>query len=280
MSDLTLVKQLREMSGAGMMACKKALEECGDDIEKAFDFLRKSGALKAVSKADRATKEGFCCVVNNGNKVVIVKMNCETDFVAKNDKFTNLLEQSAKVALDEDIKSVEELSNRLKDNILEQIAVLGENITIGDVKVFELGNGESFSYYVHNKADGKDNIGKIVSLIIAKDNNNEASANLLKQINMHITAMSPVSLKEEDVGKDVIERELAVYREQVAQLNKPEDIAKKMVDGKLRKFFEENILLNQVFVIDNKTKIKDVIANFNKANGVNLEILSFCRMSV
>ena len=280
MSDLNLVKQLREMSGAGMMACKKALEECGNDLEKAFDFLRKSGALKAVSKSDRITKEGFCCIANNGNKVAIVKMNCETDFVAKNDKFISLLEQATQTTIEKTIKTAEELTAELKNTILEQIAVLGENITIGDVKLLEINSDESVSFYVHNKADNKDNIGKIVSLIVAKGNTNDASATLLKQINMHITAMSPVSLKEEDVSKEIIDRELAVYQEQVAQLNKPADIAKKMVDGKLRKFFEENTLLNQVFVIDNKTKIKDVLANFNKDNGTNLNILSFYRISV
>ena len=280
MSDLNLVKQLREMSGAGMMACKKALEECNNDIEKAFDFLRKSGALKAVSKADRITKEGFCCVASSGNKVAIVKMNCETDFVAKNDKFISLLEQATQTAINKTLKTADDLSAELKNTILEQIASLGENITIGDVKLIELNADETFSFYVHNKADSKDNIGKIVSLIVAKGNNNDASNNLLKQINMHITAMSPVSLREEDVSKDIVDRELAVYQEQVAQLNKPADIAKKMVDGKLRKFFEENTLLNQVFVIDNKTKIKDVLANFNKENGTNLDILSFYRISV
>lgn len=280
MGDLTLVKQLREMSGAGMMACKKALEECNNDVEQAFDFLRKSGALKAASKSDRITKEGFCCIVSNESRVALVKMNCETDFVAKNSKFISLLQHVSNVALEKKIASVEELSAEVKDDVLEQVAILGENITIGDVQLLDLKDGESISYYVHNKADGQENIGKIVSLIVATGNNNELASTLLKQLNMHITAMSPVALSEEDVGQEIIDREMAIYQEQVAQLNKPADIAKKMVEGKLRKFFEENVLLNQVFVIDNKTKIKDVIADFNSQNGSDLRVVLFRKLVV
>ena len=288
MSNLDLIKKLREESGAGILACQNALKESNNDYDKAYDILRKQGASKAMSKLDRATAEGLCCIVKNEGGFSIVKLNCETDFVAKNEKFQNLAKKIADVALLNNITNVEALlqqtheSRSVQDLITESIASIGENIVLSEVKTHRLNQDEVISYYVHNKIEGSDCLGAIVSTIIATgcSNNNEQAMQLLKQINMHITAMSPIALSEDQVDSEVISREKAIYEEQVSKLNKPANIAEKMIEGKLHKFFEEKVLLKQMFVLDNKNSVENVLANFNKDNNSQLKIISFDRVSI
>lgn len=286
MSGMELVKKLREASGAGILACQKALKECGDDYDKAFDLLRKQGIAKASSKADRETSEGLCCIDNNDNGYVIVKLSCETDFVAKNEKFQSLLSKITSIALNNKTKSVDDLLNInfegkiVKDLIAENIASIGENIVLSNVVYRGLSSGQSVVYYIHNKADNQDKIGRIVTATIAEGAQSEEAKVLLKNIDMHITAMSPLGLDESSVDSEIVEREKKIYEEQVSKLNKPADIAQKMIEGKLRKFYEENVLLNQMFVLDNKNSVKNVIANFNKENNSSLKILSFDRIAI
>ena len=283
---MELVKKLREETGAGILACQKALKETSDNYEEAVDLLRKQGIAKASSKADRVASEGLCGVVSNDSGIAVVKLNCETDFVAKNEKFQGLVEKIASVALETKSKDVEQLANQtvdgklVKDLITENIATIGENIVIGEVKVFELSSGQTANYYVHNQVEGNSKLGRIVSFVIANGAESDDAKVLLKQINMHITAMFPIALTEESVDKDVLAREKAIYEEQVAQLNKPAEISAKMVEGKIRKFFEEKVLLKQVFVMDNKRTIANVIADFNKENGSKLELIHFERISI
>ena len=288
MSNLDLIKKLREESGAGILACQNALKEANNDYNKAYDILRKQGASKAISKLDRATAEGLCCIAENENGFSIVKLNCETDFVAKNEKFQSLAAKIANIALLNNITNVEELLQQhyegksVKDLITESIASIGENIVLSEVRTHRLNKDEVVSYYVHNKIDGSDKLGMIVSAIIATGcpKNSEPTMQLLKQINMHITAMSPIALSADQVDTAVINREKAIYEEQVSKLNKPANIAEKMIEGKLHKFFEEKVLLKQMFVLDNKNSVEDVLVNFNKNNNTQLKIISFDRVSI
>ena len=286
MAGMELVKKLREASGAGILACQKALKECSDDYEKAFDLLRKQGVAKASSKADRETSEGLCCIEENNNGYAIVKLSCETDFVAKNEKFQNLLSKITKTALENKSSNVEKLldasvdGKSVKDLITEGIASIGENIVLSNVVYRELSNGKSAVYYVHNKADNQEKMGRIVTATIAEGADKDEAKTLLKNIDMHITAMSPLGLNEESVDAEVVAREKAIYEEQVSKLNKPAEIAQKMIEGKLRKFYEECVLLNQMFVLDNKNSVKNVIENFNKSNGTALKLISFDRVAI
>ena len=286
MGNLDLVKKLREETGAGILACQKALKETNDNYDNAVDLLRKQGATKALSKADRVASEGLCGVSIDKSGFAIVKLNCETDFVAKNEKFQKLLTTITEIALKTKSANIEDLisqnvdNRQVKDLITDGIATIGENIVIGDVKTYSFKEGESAVCYIHNKADGCENLGRIVALSIASGNNDEKSATLLKQIDMHIAAMSPIAISEDKIPADVILREKTIYEEQVAQLNKPTEIATKMVEGKLRKFYEENVLLKQMFVLDNKNSVKNVIDTFNKENNANLKLLSFERIAI
>lgn len=286
-SEMELVKKLRDELGAGFMACKKALTEANGDYDKAYDILRKQGASKALSKADRVANEGLCGYLMNDTGIVVVKLNCETDFVAKNEKFQALLETILGIALKNKSSSVDELlstsdnGKNVKEIITEGVASIGENIVLSDVVYNSIGDDKSASVYVHNKAEGKDNMGRIITITFASGvNDNDNAKLLLKQIDMHITAMSPIALEEGSIDSSVIEREKAIYEEQVAKLNKPADIAKKMVEGKLRKFYEESVLLKQTFVMDNKSSVADVVAKFNKDNNASLELLSFNRVAI
>jgi len=284
--SMELVKKLREETGAGILACQKALKETNDNYDEAVDLLRKQGIAKASSKADRVASEGLCCVLSNEKGIAIVKLNCETDFVAKNEKFQQLIEKITSVALENGTKNIDELQEQsidgknFDDVIKENIATIGENIVLGDVKFHSLNDGKEANYYVHNQVEGKGNIGRIVSAIISKGCNNDDAKLLLKQINMHITAMFPIALTEEKIDSEILAREKAIYEEQVAQLNKPAEIASKMVEGKIRKFYEEKVLLKQMFVMDNKKSVANVIADFNKQNNSNLELLDFERIAI
>ena len=286
MGDLELVKKLRAETGAGVLACQKAVKEANGDYEVAVDLLRKQGAAKAVSKSDRVASEGLCCIANGASGVAIVKLSCETDFVAKNEKFLDLITLITETALKTKSQTVDDLLQQsvngktVKELIIDAIASIGENIVLSEVKNHTLKGDEKAIYYVHNKVSGNDNIGRIVSLTISSGCDDDSDSLLLKQINMHIAAMSPIALSEDKIPSDIIAREKSIYEEQVAQLNKPADIAAKMVEGKLRKFFEESVLLKQMFVLDNKNSVANVIANFNKENGKKLELIDFERVAI
>ena len=283
--SVELLKRLRLETGAGVCSCQKALKETNNNYDEAVALLRKQGAAKATSKADRVASDGLCGIEINQECVAIVKLCCETDFVARNEKFQSLLSNITKAALEIKESSVDELLQQsvngqsVKDLITDCISTIGENIVLKDVKKITINSDERVSYYIHNKVQNC-NLGRIISLTVSKGCNTESSSTLLNQINMHIAAMSPIALDSSSVPADVIEREKSIYEEQVLQLNKPKEISEKMIAGKLKKFYEENVLLNQIFVIDNKTPIANVIANFNKENGENLELVSFFRISI
>ena len=286
MSGLELVKKLREETGAGILACQKALKDTNNDYESAIDLLRKQGAAKAMSKADRVASDGLCGVCSANDGISVVKLNCETDFVAKNAKFQQLLSIIANTALNAECNDVNALLTKtnngktIQELITEGIAAIGENIVLSDVKTYKLQSEQKVVYYVHNQVEGNNNLGRIVSLTISQGDDSDEGALLLKQINMHIAAMSPIALTEKDIPDDILNRERAIYQEQVQQLNKPSEIAAKMVEGKMRKFYEENVLLKQIFVLDNKNSVANVISDFNKKHNTSLELLTFCRFAI
>ena len=285
-SDFETVKKLREATGAGIMACQKAVQEANGDYEKAFDILRKKGIAKAGSKADRDAKDGLCGYLLSGKEIAILKVACETDFVARTEKFQNLVETLLKAVIDIKTNDIEALLNAnyngqvIKDFLAENIGIIGENIVIKSAVYVSLKDSENATFYVHNKAEGKDNIGRIVVCTIADCDNAEQASGLLKNINLHIASTAPVALNESSISQDVFEREKEIYKEQIDKLNKPADIANKMLDGKIRKFYEDNVLLKQAYVFDNNIKIEDMIKQYNKENSCELKLVEFYRLAI
>ncbi|MDX1949224.1 MAG: translation elongation factor Ts [Rickettsiales bacterium] len=253
------IKDLREQTGAGMMDCKKALEETKGDFEGAKDWLRAKGLAKAAKKASRVAAEGLVAVATSGDKAVVVELNSETDFVAKNAEFQNLAKEIANNALNtngdvENIKNFK-LSNgtTIQETITNAVAKIGENLNLRRSKLVNAEGGKVFTY-VHSAAG--EGIGKIGVLVALKG----GDENLGKQIAMHIAASKPESLNIETLDKNFVERERKVAAEKARESGKPENIIEKMVEGSVRKYYEQAVLLEQAFIMNPDKKVKDVIA--------------------
>lgn len=274
------VKELREKTGAGMMDCKKALVECQGDIEAGVDWLRKKGLSQAAKKAGRVAAEGLVAVAVAGKKAAVVELNSETDFVARNDKFQVLAQNIAKLALNtgNDVEKLKQVAypgtgRNVMDEIAEHIAVIGENMSLRRAAVIEVQQGVVVSY-VHNAVvEGLGKIGVLVGL--ESTGNTEKLQAFGKQIAMHIAAANPVSLTTSEVDPALVKREREIFSEQAKASGKPDSIIEKMVEGRIRKFYEEVVLLEQVFVMDNKTKISDVVANTAKEIGAPVQLTGF-----
>lgn len=255
------IKELRESTGAGMMDCKKALAENNGDSEAAKDWLRKKGLAKAAKKAGRVAAEGLVAVVTKGNKAAIVEVNSETDFVAKNDEFKNLVKEVAEAATNTDgtveaIKATTLPSGKTVETALtDAVAKIGENINLRRSEVFESNN--TVASYVHSAVEP--GLGKIAVLVELEGGNEE----LGKQICMHIAASKPEALNQEDVSPEALEREKAIFSEQAKQSGKPDNVIEKMVEGRIRKFYEQIVLVDQAFIMDTNKKIKDVLKENN-----------------
>lgn len=240
--DLKLVSQLRDKTGAGFGDCKSALEEAGNDLEKAVEIMRKKGELKAAKKADRAVKEGAVSISGDSQKCAVVALACETDFVSRGDDFkAAVTEMSDKLLTDPEGFAVW-VDSRIKELVMK----IGENIQLAGQGVFE---GAVVGQYLH--------ANKKVAGICVLD---QANSDIANDIAMQIAAMSPKWLAPEDVDADILAKEKEIYREQLKTENKPEQIWDKIIEGKLAKFYEENCLLNQVFIKDDSKKIKDLLA--------------------
>ena len=281
----TLVKELREKTGAGMMDCKRALGDTGGDIEAAVDWLRKKGLAAAASKAGRVAAEGLIGVATRGSVGAVVEVNSETDFVARNNEFQTFVREVSALALDGngEIGSLKEVAypgsgRTVEAELTYLIATIRENLVLRRLKRLSAGQGGVFSY-VHNAlGPGIGKIGVIVALTstIAPDE----LAVLGKQLAMHIAAASPLYLDVASVPKSALEREREVLREQARATGRPEEIIEKMVDGRLRKFYEEVVLLEQNFVVDQKTKISLVVEEAAKAAGGPIRVAGFVRFSL
>lgn len=271
MADLNLIKKLRESTGCGISDCNKALAECGDDLEKAVDWLRKKGLSSAVKKGGRVTSEGAVAVYIEGNKATISEVNSETDFVARNQKFQDFVASVTKLAINfgddvEKLKSSKfnDAAHDVDTELKNQIGVIGENINIRRISSLSVQNGVVVSY-IHNQI--APNMGKIAVLLALESAADKAKLeDLGRQISMHIAAAKPDFLSVESVDPERLKREVEVLKEQARTSGKPESIIEKMIEGRIRKYYEEVVLLEQLFVMDDKMKIKDVVSKFSKEN--------------
>ena len=254
-----LIKELRERTGAGMLDCKKALEENGGDIEKAIDWLREKGIAKAAKKSGRVAAEGlvFAAVSADRKKGAILEFNSETDFVAKNDEFKNFGEKLVHLSLEHDLTSEDELKafelegKKVEDNLTELIAKIGENMNIRRLKL--VSTDGFIETYIHLG-------GKIGVLLNVSGEATPENVEKAKGVAMHVAAMDPKYLNSEQVTADDLEREKEIARHQLQQEGKPENIIEKILDGKMRKFYEENCLVNQKYVRDDSVTIEKFIA--------------------
>jgi len=286
MAEITAatVKELRERTGAGMMDCKTALHENNGEIEAAVDWLRAKGLSAAAKKAGRTAAEGLIGVAVEGTRGAVVEVNSETDFVAKNEQFQDFVRNVAKLALDVG-GSVEGLlaanypsGGTVEEALTNNIATIGENQSLRRSAVLQVNQGVVVPY-VHNAvAPGLGKIGVLVALESAAPA--ETLQALGKQVAMHIAAANPLALTGEQLDADMIERERAIAIEKAKESGKPQNIAEKMVEGSLAKFRKESALLSQLFVMDNKTPVADVVSSAGKEAGSDIAISAFVRFQL
>lgn len=280
-----LVKELREMSGAGMMDCKKALSENDGDLEAAVDWLRTKGLASAGKKQSRVAAEGLVALATDGAKGTAVEVNSETDFVARNEQFQGLVGDIATIALSvgDELEAITGAtypgaSKTVAETVTDAIAKIGENMNIRRAKTVLVDKGIVASYVHGAVADG---MGKIAVLVgLKSDANEDVLASLGKQLAMHIAAANPASLSEEDLDPEMVEREKQVQMDKARESGKPEAIIEKMIVGRMRKYLEEVVLLHQTFVIDGETKVSAVIDAAAKEAGTSIELVEFVRMEV
>jgi elongation factor Ts len=286
MAEITAaaVKDLRERSGAGMMDCKKALTENNGDMEAAIDWLRTKGLATAAKKSGRTAAEGLVGVAVAGKKGAAVEVNSETDFVAKNDQFQDFVRTVSQLALEtgDDIDALANAAypggGTVAEKLTSNIATIGENQQLRRAKVVSVNEGAVVSY-VHNAAGA--GIGKIGVLVALEGSAPVDQIEALgKQLAMHIAAASPLALHEEGLDEALVERERAIAMEKAAASGKPQNIIEKMVEGAIAKFRKENALSSQLFVMDNKTPIKDVIAAAAKQAGGSIALVDYVRFQL
>ena len=274
------IKELREKSGAGMMDCKKALIETDGNMEEAINWLRKQGLSAVAKKSGRVAAEGLIGVTINNNSGAMVEINSETDFVARNELFQNFVKTCSTLVLSSknDIEALQKLPFPNSDRTVNQelannIATIGENMNIRRVEFLEVSEGILVSYVHNNVADGLGRLGVLVALESKADNNNLLETG--KQVAMHIAATSPKSLNIEDLDPEIVEREREVLIDQAMASGKPKEIAEKMVQGRMNKFYQEVVLNEQVSVVDGETKIKDLIKKLSADINHDVKIKGF-----
>ncbi len=279
------VKKLREKTGAGMMDCKKALDEADGDFAAAEDALRVKGLAAAAKKSSRTAAEGLVGVAVDGNRGVAVEVNSETDFVAKNDQFQDFVRNTTQVALGAANDDVETLKSAaypsggtVGDALTNSVATIGENQQLRRIKSVSVDNGVIVPY-MHNAA--APNLGKIGVLVALESEGDKGKLEELgKQIAMHIAAAFPLALSADDLDADLIERERKVAAEKAAESGKPAEVQAKMVDGAVNKFAKENALLSQVFVMDNKTPVAQVVEQAGKDVGASVVLKDYVRFQL
>lgn len=276
----SLVKELREKTGAGMMDCKKALTESNGDFEKAIEILRKKGAAVAAKRAERSANEGIVKIqiLNGGKKAVILEVNCETDFVAKSDDFLAFADLAMNAIVASNPKNIDELLNssvdgkNVKDELSAIVGKIGEKIEVSRFQIVEVANGK-FVDYIHHGAK----LGVIVKAENTDGVDDEKLLPLLKDIAMQTAAMRPSYLSKEQVPQDAIEKEKDIYKELARKEGKPENILEKIAEGRLGKYYQEVCLLEQAFVKDNAKSISSIIDEFNKQNSASIKLTDFIR---
>ncbi|WP_415291127.1 translation elongation factor Ts [Candidatus Pelagibacter sp. Uisw_136] len=281
MSDLKKVKQLREATGAGFKDCNLAVKESGGDLDKAVEILRVKGISKASKKMSRDAKEGVIATSGDENKISVIEINCETDFVAKNDDFVSFAKELSELN-NQNSSDLEKLNKSkmgngetVEDSLVALIAKMGEKITIGKAKTFNQSGSKNFNY-LHTVV--KDNLSKlsvITSLETSDDSDNVKAFG--KQLSMHIAASNPLALSSDLINKDLLQKELDLVTEELKSSGKPEEIAQKISLGKMNKFKEENALLTQAWVMEPKKKVQDIVKELNIPD---LKINDFFRIKI
>ena len=281
MSDIEKVKKLREATGAGFKDCNSAIKESNGDLDKAIEILRVKGISKASKKMSRDAKEGVVAVSGDDKKTSIIEVNCETDFVAKNDNFIDFVKELSELnnEINSNIDQLKKIKMKngtsVEDNLVALIAKIGEKITIGKAKT--ISNSTSTNYqYLHTVV--KDNLAKLAVVVsLESKDNSETLKTFGKQLSMHIAASNPLALESNLIDKDIIEKEQELVTEELKNSGKPEDIAKKISLGKMNKFKEDNALLTQAWVMEPKKKVQDVL----KELAINdLKIKEFSRIKI
>ena len=275
------IKKLRELTGVGFKDCKSALDESEGDIEKSIEFLRKKGIAKASKKMSRTASEGLALIKEDNNKISVIEINSETDFVAKNKDFISFCKELSEINFS-NMGNLDKLNNSnmkngtsVKDNLVALISKIGEKITIRRSNFFDSKNGLNF-FYVHSAIEK--NIGKIVSVVklegLVKGKNEEIGT----KIAMHIAASNPLAINKDGIKKEIIDKELEIIKAEITNSGKPAEMAEKISKGKISKFINDNTLLNQIWIMDPKKKVSDIL----KENKVDKEIkiLDFIRYKV
>ena len=281
MSDIEKVKQLRQSTGAGFKDCNSAIQEANGDLEKAAEILRVKGISKASKKMSREAKEGVVAVSGNDKKTSMIEVNCETDFVAKNEDFINFVKELSEINNDcnSEIKKVKSSkmknSQTVDENLVAIIAKIGEKITIGRTKTISHNNSINFNY-LHTIV--KDNLSKLAVIISleTKDTSDKVKS-FGKQLSMHIAASNPISLSKDGIDKDILKKEEELVAEELKNTGKPDDIVKKISLGKINKFKEDNSLLSQAWVMEPKKKVNDIIKELKISD---LKIKDFFRLKI
>ena len=281
MSDIEKVKKLREATGAGFKDCNLAIKEANGDINKAIEILRVKGISKASKKMSRDAKEGVVVISGDDSKTSVIEVNCETDFVAKNDDFINFVQELSELNNKFNSKVEELKSAKMKngltvdDNLVALIAKIGEKITIGKTKTIQNSNGLN-NHYLHTVV--KDNVAKLAVMVSLDTKDiSDTVKTFSKQLSMHIAASNPLALESNSIDQAIIDKEQELITEELKNSGKPEDIAKKISIGKMNKFKEENALLTQAWVIEPKKKVKDVLKELSIAD---LKIKEFYRIKI
>ena len=281
MSDIEKVKKLREVTGAGFKDCNLAIKESGGDLDKAIEILRVKGISKASKKMSREAKEGVVAISGDNKKTSIIEVNCETDFVAKNENFISFVKELSDLN-NEKNSNIEELNNTLmqngksvNDNLVALIAKIGEKITIGKTKTISNNSSTNFQY-LHTVV--KDNLGKLAVVVSLETKDiSDTVKNFGKQLSMHIAASNPLALESNLIDKDILDKEQELVNEELKNSGKPDEIVKKIGLGKMNKFKEENALLTQAWVMEPKKKVQDIL----KELAINdLKIKEFSRIKI
>ena len=281
MSDIEKVKKLREVTGAGFKDCNLAIKESNGDIDKAIEILRVKGISKASKKMSRDAKEGVVVVSGDEKKISVIEVNCETDFVAKNDDFITFVKELSELNNQNnsnvDNLKVSKMKNGItvEENLVALIAKIGEKITIGKAKTIKNIDGIN-NYYLHTVI--KDNVAKLAVMVsLDTKDNSDAVKTFSKQLSMHIAASNPLALESSSIDQLIIDKEQKLVTEELKNSGKPEDIAKKISLGKMNKFKEENALLTQAWVMEPKKKVQDVLKELSIAD---LKIKEFYRIKI
>lgn len=280
-----LVKELREKSGAGMMDCKNALKENDGNVDNSMDWLRQKGISKAAKKSSRVAAEGLVAVASNGTSSVAVEVNSETDFVARNETFQNMVKTIANVALENDgdfdaviAANYPGSTRNVKDELVEAVGTIGENMSFRRSVCLSVENGV-VATYIHNSV--APDLGKIAVLVALESTADEATLTALgKQLAMHVAATAPLALTVDDLEPEAVERERNVLIEQARESGKPDNIIEKMIIGRMSKFYQEVVFSEQTFIIDGETKISKVIANAAKEAGTDITLKGYTRLEL